>query len=161
MAPPPTPGNHGDMSIRPVRPGLSLLELALVLCVLAIGAGIAGPSLKTALDTFAVIAARDALVASLERTRAHAIALGGARLRIDSGTARCWSEDQTGAPLGTPHWLGENGVSVEVVGAGATPATLSFDAMGLGRLANRTIRLRRGNVTSGVVVSAYGRPRAW
>jgi hypothetical protein len=40
-------------------------------------------------------------------------------------------------------------------------ASIRFDGLGLGRLANRTIRLQRGTVTGGVTFSAYGRARTW
>lgn len=141
--------------------GSSFIELTLALCVVAVLLGLAVPALGAARDRFTVRAARDALAAGIARGRALAVVHGGAIVVVDPAAGRLWVEGGGGEVLGTPVDLARQfGVSISADGAEG-PARLRFDAMGIGRLANRTFRIRRGRAEAGVTLSAYGRVRAW
>ena len=143
------------------RNGSSLLELALYIALLTILFSLAAPAFAHARDVLAVRAARDAIVAASARARSHAVLHGGATLRVDAaaGTLRITTQDlavseltDVGATLA---------VRIHLENTQATAASLPFDALGIGRIANRTITVARGRVTGGVTFSAYGRPRTW
>jgi hypothetical protein len=66
---------------------------------------------------------------------------------------RVWSPDSL---LWEDRSPGEHGVEISVPGGAAT-ATLTFDALGLGVVASRTLVFRRGDAEVRLVVSARGR----
>ena len=143
------------------RHGSTLLELALCIAMLTLLFGLGAPSYRHARDVLAVRAARDAIAASAVRTRSHAVGHGGANLQIDAaaGILRITTHDQAvseAAELGSGLR-----VRLRLENTQATATTLAFDALGIGRIANRTISITRGSVTGGVTFSAYGRPRTW
>lgn len=141
------------------RAAFTLLELMIALCVLGILLGAALPPMKRSLDSVAVRAARDELAAGVRSARAAARALGGARLLLDAPAARYAVVDAAGDTLAGPVDLAErHGVAVEASGVADTVA-LPFDGLGIGRVASRTIRVRRGAAVAGLTVSAYGRVR--
>jgi Tfp pilus assembly protein FimT len=145
----------------PRRPGTTLFELACALVLIGIVLGISLPPLATARDVLAVRAARDAIVAASARTRAHAVHHGGAELHIDAaaGTLRIVTRDRRiDETTAVTHSIG---VQLQLEGTAVTTAILSFDALGIGRVASRTIAVRRGAVAGGVTFSSYGRPRVW
>ncbi len=45
--------------------------------------------------------------------------------------------------------------------AGRPSLRLRYDGLGIGRIANSTIRLQRGTAEAGLSISAYGRVRTW
>ena len=53
------------------------------------------------------------------------------------------------------------GVAVSSPGFGGDTIVIRYDAIGLGRIANRTLRFERGRAVAGLTISAYGRVRAW
>lgn len=158
----PPPGPHSwSMRTDKARSGLTLLELLLYLCILAVLFGLAAPAAGRALDRLAVVAARDALSASLARARAAAVARGGARLVVDTEAGRCWVQAGPGI-VGTPLDLArEFRVRIVADGSAPNPVVLRFDALGIGRMTSRTFRLRRGSEEGRLTVSAYGRARRW
>jgi hypothetical protein len=86
---------------------------------------------------------------------------GGADMQIDAttGTVRIISRDRVideSAAI-----TGMLAVRVQLDGTQATSATLVYDGLGLGRVASRTISLRRRSAVGGVTFSSYGRPRVW
>lgn len=144
------------------RAGATLAELILSLSILACAAGIALPRLVNARDEYAVRAARDAAAALVDRTRLLAQVRGSARLRIDPGAG----EIRVEAPIGTPARDGlltepDWGAALSVAGSGSGAVLLDFDGRGLGRLANRTLRFRRGDSEARLTLSSYGRARRW
>jgi prepilin-type N-terminal cleavage/methylation domain-containing protein len=145
----------------PPRSGTTLLELACALALLGVILGIGMPPLANARDVLAVRAARDAIVAASARTRAHAVNHGGAELHIDAaaGTLRIVTRDS--AVDETSPITRSIDVELRLTGTSATAAVLSYDALGIGRVASRTIAVRRGSVAGGVTFSSYGRPRVW
>ena len=145
-----------------LRPGLTLLELLLQLCILAILLGMAAPSLRRTADRWAVVACRDELAALLRRTRAGAVALGGARLELDLAAGVVRGVSAAEERIVAPRALGdEYRVRIRAEGAAAGTVVIAFDRLGIGRLANRTIRIRRGREEAGITISAYGRVRVW
>ncbi|MGD8602216.1 MAG: hypothetical protein PVF19_12755, partial [Gemmatimonadota bacterium] len=108
-------------------------------------------------DRGTVVAAREALVGLLGETRAAAMRVGEARLHITSDPASA-SASVSDSTLRSVDLGGELGVAVELSG-GRAEVDLEFDGLGLGRMAGQTIRLRRGEEISELVVSSYGRVR--
>ena len=52
-------------------------------------------------------------------------------------------------------------VTVSSPGFAGDTIAIRYDAIGIGRIANRTLRFERGHAVAGLTVSAYGRVRAW
>ena len=139
--------------------GFTLLELLVVLGLTAVLLALAFPGAARWRDAAATRAARDELASALARTRVAAVAHGGASLWVDPGAAAFWTSTAAGL-VETPVDLGERyGVSVDPGAAAAVE--IRFDGLGLGRLSNRTVVVRRGGAERGVTVSAYGRVRRW
>jgi prepilin-type N-terminal cleavage/methylation domain-containing protein len=142
------------------RAGFSILELVIVASIAAILAGIAAPLGRAIIDRHAVRSARDTIVGALALTRATAIMHGGATLELDGAAGTLHVRLADGAERGDAlHLHRVHGVRIELSGGDA--AEIRYDALGIGRMANRTIRVRRGRNEAGLTVSAYGRWRAW
>lgn len=150
---------RGSVHLRRMRsrPAHSLLELAFALAIMAALAGAAARPLQSARHELAVAAARRELAAGVAMTRSVAVLAGGARFIIDTGSGTAWIETGSGVHAGSLHEVGaRHGVTL----AAARPRVeLRFDALGVGRLANATIGIRRGSAEAQLVVSAYGRVR--
>lgn len=141
------------------RHGFTLVELILVAALLAVLLAVAMPPVFRWRDAAAVRAARDELAAGLGWTRMAAAAHGGATLALDPLTGRYWIRIADGGGP-EPVELGRRyGVAFD---PGTTdPVLFPYDALGIGRLGNRTVRIRRGHAEGGLTVSAYGRYRRW
>lgn len=147
---------------RRASPGITLVELVFALSLLGILIGIAYPQLRSGLDRLAVRGARDALHAGVARARAAAIARGGASLVVELEAGRYRVRDASGREIAPPVEFGpQYRVEVRTDGAAVDSVVLRFDGRGLGRLANRTFRLRRGRAEARLTLSNYGRPRRW
>ena len=140
-------------------PGHTLLELVLVLALLGILTGMAMPGMARWRDGMAVRSAREEVAAALAWTRLAATAHGGATLHLDPATTTLWTSYDDGGATPPVDLAGLYGVRLDV-GSDAE-VTLRYDQLGIGRVANRTVRLRRGRAVAGVTVSAYGRFRRW
>jgi prepilin-type N-terminal cleavage/methylation domain-containing protein len=144
------------------RPGITLLELLCGLAIMGVLLGMVAAPIARAGDVFAVRAARDAVINSAARARALAIGHGGATLTLSAPGGIIAIASRDGAVADTLIRLDSDlHVAMTFDDAGLEAAELRFDALGLGRLANRTVRLRRGQVSGGVTFSAYGRARSW
>lgn len=108
-------------------------------------------------DTFAVVAAREALVGLIAEARSAAISHGGATVRLDSAPWRAWAQ-AGGTPLRSVELARQLGVSV-VLSRGRGAVELRYDALGLGQVASETIVLVRGDARRSLVISGYGRVR--
>lgn len=141
------------------HPGTTLIELVVVLAVLAALLGVAVPASARWRDAAAVRAARDELAAGLARTRATAVSRGGAALILDPLVGRFWTVADRGR---TPEAVGlGDRYGVRVDPGGDDLVVFRYDGLGIGRLASRTVRIRRGGAEAGLTVSAYGRARRW
>lgn len=135
--------------------GHTLLELTVVLALLGAAGAALLPAARRQADRAAVTGAREAVAALVARTRAEAMALGGASLHLRESDAVAWI--QAGDSLVTTLGLGDEfGVTLELGGTG-DEAELAFDAMGLGRRASRSVRLLRDEAETRLVIAAYGR----
>lgn len=142
--------------------GYTLLELVIVLALLALAIGLAYPAARTASDVWAVRAARDATASLLAGTRAAAIAQRGAELLVVPGAGEVLTRTRS-APRPerrlslTRDW----GVALVAPGFGGDTIAIRYDALGLGRVASRTLRFERGAAVAGITVASYGRVRRW
>jgi prepilin-type N-terminal cleavage/methylation domain-containing protein len=140
--------------------GTTLLELLFALALIAILLGFAYPPLARTFERYAVRAAADALTAQVTRARIAAVAYGGADLIIDAPRGHTQLRSPAGQIIAQQDLAGF-GVALDVDGSRTEQVALSFDALGIGRMANRTFRFRRGQAEARVTLSAYGRVREW
>ncbi|MGK7311260.1 MAG: hypothetical protein ACN0LA_03400 [Candidatus Longimicrobiales bacterium M2_2A_002] len=141
------------------HPGHTLIETIVALALLAGLLSIAAPAMVRWRDEAAVRSARDELAAALGWTRLAAVSHGGAALVLDPIAARL-SVSVVRGNEPPPVDLGRRyGVIIDP--GTDRPVVLRYDALGIGRLTSRTIRIRRGAAEVGVTVSAYGRYRRW
>ncbi|MBI4546039.1 MAG: type II secretion system protein [Gemmatimonadetes bacterium] len=141
--------------------GTTLVELLVVIGLLGILAASSIPSVARWLDAYTVRAARDALLAGLARARASAVARGHATFVIEVDRARFWAESDGDTVAAPVDLAADYGVRLETEGAPLERLELAFDALGLGRMAARTLHLRRGRAEAGIAISSYGRARPW
>ena len=140
-------------------PGATLLEVIVVCTLIGVVTGTSLPFVRGGLDSLAVSAARDEVTAAGARTRALAVSRGGATLVIDPAGNQVWIEVR-GTPYALPtDFRNEFGVAISVDGTD-TVSEITFDALGIGRVASRTIRITRGNAEAKLTISAFGRLRA-
>lgn len=139
------------------RHGFTLLELAIILALLATLFAAAAPAFARGRDVLAVRAARADLAAAVAAARSYAILTGGAQLIIEP--AGLLSIERTaGGTLSDPIDLAARyGVRLDT--PGGTPVLLRYDALGIGRMTNATMHIRRGDLSAAVVISSYGRVR--
>ncbi len=142
--------------------GASLPELLTTLLILSL-VGVGGViALRRGLEVYGVRAARDSMASAVAKARALALVRGEARLVVDPGAASVWIEAPSGSRVGDALRLGDVfGVSVAADQHTGGPIIIEFDALGFGRVASRTFRLRRGAAESRLTLSSYGRPRRW
>ena len=137
--------------------GHTLIELLLVLILMGATTASLAPTARRYRDRGSVVAAREALVGLLAETRVAAMRAGEARLWITSeeAAARVSAADSI---LRSVDFGGEFDVVLDLSG-GRAEVDLEFDALGLGRMAGQTIRVRRGDAIAELIVSSYGRVR--
>jgi prepilin-type N-terminal cleavage/methylation domain-containing protein len=141
-----------------MRRGYTLIELIVVMALLGVLLAMALPPMLRWRDAAAVRSARDELAAGLAWTRVAAATHGGAALVLDPATGRFWTRAH-GRDAGSVDLAARYGVRLDP--GTPDPVVFYYDALGIGRLSNRTIRVRRGRAEGGVTVSAYGRYRRW
>ena len=139
------------------RSGYTLVETILVLGFLGVSLATTVPRFHEARDRIAVRSAREAVIGLLSRARHHAVLRGGAEVLVSEPLQTLVLRSSAGTveilDLSPAH-----DVELEIEGAGGE-VTVRFDALGLGRVASRTLVLRRGDVASRVIISSYGRAR--
>ena len=131
----------------------------MITALLIIGSAVAFslPAMKRQVDRTAVLGAREELAGLFHRARAEAVSLGGAELRLvaDPPTVELRAG---GEVLARWELLDEYGPGISMtLSRDRAEAELSFDALGIGRIASQTIGFARGAAEAGLVVSAYGR----
>ena len=139
--------------------GHTLIELTVALLLAAGLMGSLVPAARSYRHRFAVVSARESLAGLFAEARMVAPAVGGATVHLTSEPGRAWVavDDSVGASVALEE---EFGVRVQL-GFSRTTAQLSYDALGLGRVASLTVRLRRGDAQAGLTVSSFGRVRRW
>jgi len=143
-------------------PGLTLLELLCGIALMGVMLSMAAVPVSRAADILAVRAARGAILNAAATARGLAPGHGGASLTIRAADGVIAVDTRDGLVADTLARLGrEQRVAVTFDDAGLQVATIRLDALGLGRLASRTVSLKRGRVRAGVTFSAYGRARPW
>lgn len=144
------------------RGGHTLLELIVVLALLAIAIGLVYPGARAAADAWAVRGARDATASVLANTRAAALAHRGADLLVVPAHGRVLVRTaRSGAPVPRLELAGDWDVTVSSPGFRGDTILVHYDAIGLGRVASRTLRFERGRAVAGLTIAAYGRVRRW
>ena len=142
--------------------GYTLIELVVVLALLAIAIGLAYPGARAASDAWAVRAARDAAASVLAGTRAAALAHRGAELLVVPARGTLLTRTgERAVPVPRLELARDWGVAVSSPGFTGDTIAIRYDAIGLGRIANRTLRFERGRAVAGLTVAAYGRVRRW
>ncbi len=140
---------------RPTDSGFTLLELAVVFSLMAVGIAVLLPTARRQQDRLAVSGAAEEVVGLLHRTRAEAVARGGAVLSLVSASASiaivCNEDTLTRTEL-----MERYGVDMDL-SRDRGEAALAFGPLGLGQVANQTIRLRRGEAETRLIVSSLGR----
>ena len=142
------------------RPAYTLIELACTLMLIAVLLGLAAPPLGRALAWTRVRAARDVVAAEAARARSLAVARGGADLVLDLRHARAWltAPDTVTPPVEVAD---QRVVRLSADGADGDTVRIAFDALGLGRVASRTLRFRAAAAEARLTLSSYGRVRLW
>lgn len=148
-----SPHPRGD--VPSMARGFTLLEMTVAVSIAALALATGIPAARRSLDRMAVVGAREALVGMLVRTRSEAVARGGATLVLDEtrGTVRAEAGE---VRLDSLSLSRDFGVRLDVGGSSAE-ARIRFDGLGIGRIASRTVWMRRGAAAAEVVISSYGR----
>ena len=136
--------------------GYTLIELLFVLTLLAVGASALVPTARRLADVASVTVAREDVVAVLSEARARAMTTGGSTVTILTDPARL----RTSPSASIDGLLLDDTGRLELeLGGGRDSTEIRFDALGIGRFANETIVLRRGDASAAVIVSSFGRVR--
>ncbi|HEU5208212.1 MAG TPA: prepilin-type N-terminal cleavage/methylation domain-containing protein [Longimicrobiales bacterium] len=155
--------DRGAMSNAPSssrHSGYTLVELLAVLTVLGILLAIATPAVRRTIDRHAVIAARNAVAMELARARLLARAHGGAVLVLDAVAGAVSIRSSDGDTLASPaQVLAVYDARIDL--GGADSAAVTYDRLGIGRMASRTVRLVRHDADARLTISSYGRVRLW
>ena len=135
--------------------GFTLFECLIVLAIVGIGIALGMPALQLQRDRWAVNQARQESAAVLARARVEAIGSDGSTVTISPSRGRI-ERSSRGAVRESLEVGGRYGVSLEISGRD-TLATIEYNALGLGRMAARTVFFERGRAYASMVVSTYGR----
>jgi hypothetical protein len=140
---------------RPRLAGYTILELLTVLVLLGLVLAALLTSARRQVDRMAVLGAREEVAGLFHRARSEAIARGGARILLTAEPARVelWAGEGV---LALARLTDEYGV-VLALSSGRPEVELTFDALGLGRVASQTLRFARGGAEVRLVVSSLGR----
>lgn len=143
---------------QPSRSGHTLVELATVLVLVAVGASTLAPGARRLGERAAVLSAREEVVRAVARGRAAAVARGGATVTVvaDPPGVRVYAGGVVVRSM--PLDAGSRRIRVLLTGR-RDSLSLRFDRLGIGRFANGTVMLRSGEATAGLVISSYGRVR--
>jgi len=135
--------------------GFTVLELATVLLLLSLSIGSLLPAARRQLDRMAVLGAREEVAGLFHRARFEAVTHGGAALHLKTGPASA-TLIAGGEVVAHAALTDEYGVTL-TLSRGHSEAELTFDPLGLGRVASQTLGFLRGRAEAGLVVSSYGR----
>jgi type II secretory pathway pseudopilin PulG len=149
----PASGTGQGGRTRPV--GYTILELLTALVLMGLSLSVLLPAARRQVDRMAVLGAREEVAGLFHRARSEAVARGGARVFLVAEPARAelLAGDEV---LVLAHLKDEYGVTL-TLSSGRPEAELTFDALGLGRVASQTLRFSRGRAEVRLVVSSLGR----
>ncbi|HEV8124027.1 MAG TPA: GspH/FimT family pseudopilin [Gemmatimonadales bacterium] len=137
--------------------GMTLIELAIVLVLMGLLAGAAGPSVAGLRDRYFVTSMASAVANAHNRARIHAVMTGAAtelEVRADSLIVRSMTGSDTTLVWAAP------GPASQGITLGGAPRVLQFAPTGVTMgFANATFVLTRGSGHRQVVVSRLGRVR--
>lgn len=137
--------------------GVTLIEMAIVLVMIGLLAGAAGPSVSGLRDRYLVTGMAGAVANAHNRARIHAVLTGATtelEVRADSLIVRCVVAIDTTVVWAAPGPASEN------ITLGGAPRVLQFAPTGVTMgFANATFVLTRGSGHRQVVVSRLGRVR--
>jgi hypothetical protein len=139
-----------------MRRGYTLVEMATLLVLLVLSLGFLSSGARKLNDRMAVLGAREAIAGLIAEVRVASLGRGG-MVRVADGPWRAWGQ-LSDSTFGLVALESDFGVAMELP-RGAREARLSYDVMGLGRVANTTLAFTRGAARAELVVSAYGRVR--
>jgi prepilin-type N-terminal cleavage/methylation domain-containing protein len=150
---------HAIRHLRPMKKqnGYSLIELTIVMMLTALLLGMATAPIGHARDVMSVRAARGDLASLLALTRATAVMTGGAALVVDVAAGAAWIEQSPGLRVGDVQHIGAR--HDVLLTASSSRINIRYDALGIGRMSNATVRVKRGSITGTITISAYGRVR--
>lgn len=132
----------------------------LVVSLLGIFCTLAMPQARHGLDAVRVRSARESAFGVAMRARSLAIAHGGANLVIDVRARTVSAVDESGT-VAEQTSLSPYDVDIFTDGSTSSRIVLRYDGLGIGRMASRTLRFRRGAAEAGLTFSSYGRIRRW
>ena len=136
--------------------GVTLPEILICLLLLALAVQAVLTPFRHQADVLTVRAAREEVVALLQRARAEARSVGQSSVVIEEGAdpylLRAGGRPDARVPLGS------RGVRIEVVGTRSS-VTLRYGPMGLARFGSASLRLVKRDAETDLVVSSYGRVR--
>lgn len=135
--------------------GFTLLELITVIALLGLALGELLPAGSHLLDRMAVLGAREAAVGLIHRARMEAVARGGARLEVERFPPAM--KIVAGTPSQTIEAVAFDEGVIMALSGDRESVELTFDAMGVGRVASQTLRFSRGSAQAELVVSSFGR----
>ncbi len=135
--------------------GHTLIELLFVLFLTGVTAAAVVPAAREYRDRAAVTAAREAVVGLLAEARLGAMERGRGAVRI---VARPWRAAAIAgdSAVRAVDLSAAYGVDLSLSGSPDT-VEIRYDALGLGRVASRTLVFERGDQAASLVVSAFGR----
>jgi prepilin-type N-terminal cleavage/methylation domain-containing protein len=136
--------------------GFTVVELVVVLLLIGVTTASIAPAARRQRDRALVVGAREAVVGLVAEARTVAMATGAASVRIVADPAR--AEVVSQARILRAAVIAED-FGVSLVIGGSSQVELTYDALGLGRVASQTIAFTRGGQTTELVVSGYGRVR--
>lgn len=140
-----------------MRHGFTLFELTGVLILLALAASVSIPVGQSVRERLSVIGAREELVGLITRARGEALRRGGSSLIINRNPAEIRIE--AGGEILHRVDIGVIWRTELALSGGRPSVELRFDALGLGRMAARSVTLTRGSAVARLIISAYGRIR--
>ncbi|MEX2528998.1 MAG: GspH/FimT family pseudopilin [Gemmatimonadota bacterium] len=127
----------------------------MVLLILAVSVGVAWPGAAQGWDQLQVVQAREEVLALFSRARMEAVSRGGAGVLVLPAQGRVLLLD--GVLVLAQVELDPRGVDLTAQGNPGATIRFRFDSMGLGRVASRTLWLSRGEASSRIVISSFGR----
>lgn len=137
--------------------GYTLLEAVTVVVLVAVIVGAGGPAVQELSDRAAVSAAREALVGLVAEARVLAVARGGATVVIEQRPPAAFVL-QDGGIVRSLKGRMPSAIVLDL-GRNRERLVLSYDALGLGRVASATVTLRLRDTERTLVISSYGRVR--